>query len=151
MSCSAPSFLKQTAWPKPHSHTLCHLGKPQPSAGQCDPLQNQWEVWGAPGCGAQRPTSWVGHCLNKLVGNTESGHQFTPKGVKHIVMARGRCLSLLNTLAMNILPMLGTLLNERKRRDMPDSPGLCPFSGQAFSPALQPKHVLKPSMFNCQV
>lgn len=116
MSCSAPSFLKQTAWPKPHSHTLCHLGKPQPSAGQCDPLQNQWEVWGAPGCGAQRPTSWVGHCLNKLVGNTESGHQFTPKGVKHIVMARGRRLSLFNTLAMNILPMLGTLLNERKRR-----------------------------------
>lgn len=40
-------------------------------------------------------------------GNTESRHGFTPKGAKHVVMARSRYLSLNNTLTVNSLLMLG--------------------------------------------
>lgn len=50
-------------------------------------------------------------------GNTEFRHSFSPKGVKHIVIARRRYLSLLNTLTVNSLLLLGALLNERKRHD----------------------------------
>lgn len=89
--CSPTTVLEQTGQEKPCFHTFCHSRKSQPSVRQHDPLESQWEEQGAYGSGAQsyKPTG---------DGNSDS---FSPKGVKHIVMARRRYLSLLNTLTVN--------------------------------------------------
>lgn len=77
-------------------------------------------------------------------GNTESRHSFSPKGVKHIVMARRRHLSLLNTLTVNSLLLLGALLKERTRHDRLSWVISLLW---LFSSALLPKHTLNHSVF----
>lgn len=114
--CSATTVLEQTAQAKPCSHTFCHSRKSQPAFRQHDPLENQWEEQGALWLGSTEPYRG-GHRLNQVMGIPSLDTVFLQKELKHIVMARRRYLSLLNTLTVNSLLLLGALLNDRTRHD----------------------------------
>lgn len=80
-------------------------------------------------------------------------HRVTPKGVKHVVMARGRWLFLFSTITVAYCPNDGymgqsALWNEKGTKHMTESPGLGPISGLAFSFDLQSKRGLKPPVLS---